>query len=246
MKLIGYGICKTMGIGRLLFLVTIAGGVCGHALSAFAESVPAAGDPNAVQVSAEEPAVELWMVASQWKRLREQMSPQEVVDLLGLPKFKEESPTVCTWYYQDVPVLLDSGAVQRPRLGLVTLKRLILDGRECHTVRSWKEPNWIETPERSLAEYRRQQNRLEQARRQAEAEQRRRQELARRIEERRQREVQTAPSHPGERKEVKIEEAPEPPAAGQREDRDLKYWYIGGGAMGGMLLAALIFRGIAR
>lgn len=238
-----------MAKGRYVVLALIAWGLAGHTLSAFSEIQAPETDPNApleIPTSVSSPVDEEftilpWMVLDHWRRMSTKMTPEQILEMLGEPREKEESSTMCVWYYQDVPTKLETGAIQRPRHGLVTLKKLV-SGGESLVVKSWKEPNWYEVPCFRLLQYSAQQAKLEKARLLALAEQKRQEKVklaeARRLEaeKRRQEELR-------EQEDRLLAQQQE-----QQQKEELwmghprKYWYIGGGAVGGLAVGLLMLR----
>ena len=240
---------KLMNIGRLVIVGLVTWGVATHALPAFSEPIPEHECPNSI--STELPAagsggegesvIEKWMVGMFWKQLQTKMTPEMVTDLLGEPLEKEESSLICVWYYQNRPVKLEGGAIQRPRCGLVTFKKVQLGEQAAYAVKAWKEPNWYETPCFTTMQFKQQAAKLEKLKREAEAE-KLRAERTRLAEEKRIEREQARQQQMEQEREQTLasQQAAEKEALWMGYPR--KYWYIGGGALGGLGLILLVFK----
>ena len=100
-----------------------------------------------------EPAIQKWTVWHFWQVLQPGMGKDRVIELLGEPIEKESTDVACVWYYQQAPLKLESGIIQRPKFGFLNFVKTTVGGQEMMLLKTWKEPNWNFIRSYSAQEY---------------------------------------------------------------------------------------------
>jgi outer membrane protein assembly factor BamE (lipoprotein component of BamABCDE complex) len=89
-----------------------------------------------------------WTNQTAWPRIRQGMTEQQVVSLLGEPIENESSSVWSIWYYQERPTKSGDTVLERPRFGKVIFKA---DDLKQLLVTKVIEPDWSKPlPEKTL------------------------------------------------------------------------------------------------
>lgn len=84
-----------------------------------------------------------------WNRLKQDMSTDDVIRILGDPKETESSRTSQIWYYQDVPVKENEQIIERPKEGTLVFR---INSERVFQLKVWTPPDWAAIPVQSEPE----------------------------------------------------------------------------------------------
>lgn len=201
-------------------------------------AAPAVSDPCDLS-----PKIQKWTVWHFWQMLQPAMSKEVVLEMLGEPLEKESTDIACIWYYQELPVRLENGVIQRPKFGFLNFTKTTAGGQEKMLLKLWKQPDWNQVRGYSAQEYQMELDRIEQLKKEQLERQRKLEEQKRLEEERRKREEALRQQQIEQQRQLRAQQAAAERNRGfSLEDIPQTYWYAGGGILIGLVIAFILIK----